>query len=124
MCFRWLGGTSQTVNVRLACPSYRHGVSDAGVQKALLAIPYQMRLLWLHAYGSLVWNRVAAERVRRHGLRVVAGDAVEPSRVPQPPAGDGENPYLLARILNSVCRRSSCPPAFAVLLTVVWCIYV
>ena len=43
---------------------------------ALQAIPRNLRLMYVHAYQSLVWNVVASERWKRHGGQVLAGDLV------------------------------------------------
>lgn len=42
---------------------------------ALLRVPHNLRLMYVHAYQSYVWNCAASERVRR-GLEIVAGDLV------------------------------------------------
>ncbi|PRT54274.1 Multisubstrate pseudouridine synthase 7 [Wickerhamiella sorbophila] len=42
---------------------------------ALLRVPHNLRLMYVHSYQSYVWNCAASERVRR-GLEVVPGDLV------------------------------------------------
>ncbi|KAH7938329.1 hypothetical protein HPB49_022539 [Dermacentor silvarum] len=41
---------------------------------ALLALPRNVRLLYLHGYQSYVWNRIVSRRVQRFGLTVLPGD--------------------------------------------------
>ena len=43
---------------------------------ALQAIPRNLRLMYVHAYQSLVWNVVASERWKLHGAQVLTGDLV------------------------------------------------
>ncbi|KAH7389775.1 pseudouridine synthase [Pyrenochaeta sp. MPI-SDFR-AT-0127] len=43
-------------------------------QGALMTIPRTLRLMYVHAYQSLVWNTVAGKRWAAHGDKVVEGD--------------------------------------------------
>ncbi|CAJ1437738.1 unnamed protein product, partial [Effrenium voratum] len=45
-------------------------------EAALLALPRQMRLLFLRSLSSLIWNRVVSWRFERFGLEVLPGDLV------------------------------------------------
>ena len=55
----------------------QHGFSDKGCQQALLSLSYQVRLMYVHSYCSLFWNRMATKRLKMFGLNVVNGDSVE-----------------------------------------------
>lgn len=43
---------------------------------ALTAIPRQLRLMYVHAYQSLVWNEMATQRIELYGYKPVVGDIV------------------------------------------------
>lgn len=45
-------------------------------QGALMTIPRTLRLMYVHAYQSLVWNVVAGHRWSLHGDKVIEGDLV------------------------------------------------
>ncbi|USP74787.1 Multisubstrate pseudouridine synthase 7 [Curvularia clavata] len=45
-------------------------------QGALMTIPRTLRLMYVHAYQSLVWNTVAGKRWATYGDKVVEGDLV------------------------------------------------
>ncbi|EMD94656.1 hypothetical protein COCC4DRAFT_74989 [Bipolaris maydis ATCC 48331] len=45
-------------------------------QGALMTIPRTLRLMYVHAYQSLVWNTVAGKRWATYGSQVVQGDLV------------------------------------------------
>jgi tRNA pseudouridine13 synthase len=56
----------------------KHGqkVRERDFQGAMLAIQRNMRLMYVHAYQSLVWNTVAGKRWELHGAKVMEGDLV------------------------------------------------
>ena len=43
---------------------------------AFRSISRNMRLMYVHAYQSLLWNKLVSARIKQHGLEVVAGDLI------------------------------------------------
>jgi tRNA pseudouridine13 synthase len=62
----------------LSSRNSRNGQYDrkADWQGALMTIPRNLRLMYVHAYQSLVWNVVAGHRWTTHGDQVIEGDLV------------------------------------------------
>jgi tRNA pseudouridine13 synthase len=56
----------------------RHGqkIYERDFQGALNNIQRNMRLMYVHAYQSLVWNTIAGKRWELHGSKVIEGDLI------------------------------------------------
>lgn len=77
------GATCAAAAAVAAGPSY----SPAALAAAMRSIPRTLRMMYLHAYQSYLWNLAASHRVREHGVqRVVAGDLVLPPAAAEPSA--------------------------------------
>lgn len=55
---------------------HRYGSGPEGSSHAWLSLPHAMRVFYLHAYCSRVWNEAASFRLQTLGPRVVEGDLV------------------------------------------------
>ncbi|KAK2832625.1 hypothetical protein Q7C36_016087 [Tachysurus vachellii] len=55
---------------------HRYGSGPEGSSNAWLSLPHGMRVFYLHAYCSRVWNEAACFRLRTLGVRPVQGDLV------------------------------------------------
>ncbi|XP_069832082.1 pseudouridylate synthase PUS7L [Dendropsophus ebraccatus] len=54
----------------------RYGMNDEGCVRGWLSIPHSMRIFYIHAYCSKVWNEAASYRIATYGTKVVEGDLV------------------------------------------------
>ncbi|XP_025973478.1 pseudouridylate synthase PUS7L [Dromaius novaehollandiae] len=54
----------------------RYGVNHEGCTKGWLNIPHSMRIFYVHAYCSKIWNEAASYRLKTYGSKVVEGDLV------------------------------------------------
>ncbi|KFV88686.1 Pseudouridylate synthase 7 homolog-like, partial [Struthio camelus australis] len=54
----------------------RYGVNHEGCTKGWLSIPHSMRIFYVHAYCSKIWNEAASYRLKTYGSKVVEGDLV------------------------------------------------
>ncbi|KAL6944949.1 hypothetical protein ACO0QE_002391 [Hanseniaspora vineae] len=50
--------------------------SESDYYSAVMKIPRNLRTMYVHAYQSYVWNKVASYRIKEFGLNVIAGDLV------------------------------------------------
>uniref|UniRef100_A0A8D0CAQ0 Pseudouridine synthase 7 like n=1 Tax=Salvator merianae TaxID=96440 RepID=A0A8D0CAQ0_SALMN len=54
----------------------RYGINHEGCTRGWLSIPHSMRIFYVHAYCSKIWNEAASYRFKTYGTRVVAGDLI------------------------------------------------
>lgn len=82
----------------------RHlGKNSKDFMGALLSITRGMRMMYIHAYQSYVWNHMASKRWAMYGPTVVEGDLVLVSNDQSPAEADSEdneNFYAQARALT------------------------
>lgn len=55
----------------------RYGTGPDGCAQAWLSLPHSMRIFYLHAYCSRVWNEAAEHRLKYLGHSVIQGDLVQ-----------------------------------------------
>nr|XP_056702069.1 pseudouridylate synthase PUS7L isoform X1 [Euleptes europaea] len=54
----------------------RYGINQEGCCRGWLSIPHSMRILYVHAYCSKIWNEAASYRIKTYGTKVVNGDLI------------------------------------------------
>eukprot|EP00118_Oscarella_pearsei_P009351 m.53784 g.53784 ORF g.53784 m.53784 type:complete len:587 (+) comp34278_c0_seq6:340-2100(+) len=64
-----------TVEIQLLKGIQRCGLKDA--LNCLQFIPRNTRLMYVHSYQSLIWNRIVSRRLREFELNVVVGDLIQ-----------------------------------------------
>ncbi|XP_052016434.1 pseudouridylate synthase PUS7L isoform X4 [Apodemus sylvaticus] len=55
---------------------HRFGVTEEGCVQAWFSFPHSMRIFYIHAYSSRIWNEAASYRLATYGPTVVAGDLI------------------------------------------------
>ncbi|KAM7181548.1 pseudouridylate synthase PUS7L isoform 4-T10 [Macrochelys suwanniensis] len=54
----------------------RYGLNHEGCTRGWLSIPHSMRIFYVHAYCSKIWNEATSFRFKTYGSKVVEGDLV------------------------------------------------
>ncbi|KAL8221373.1 UNVERIFIED_CONTAM: hypothetical protein K2H54_066670 [Gekko kuhli] len=54
----------------------RYGICQEGCCRGWLSIPHSMRIFYVHAYCSKIWNEAASYRIKTYGTKVVNGDLI------------------------------------------------
>lgn len=55
---------------------HRFGVTEEGCVRAWFSFPHSMRIFYIHAYSSRIWNEAASYRLAAYGPKVVEGDLI------------------------------------------------
>ncbi|XP_016835994.1 pseudouridylate synthase 7 homolog-like protein isoform X1 [Cricetulus griseus] len=55
---------------------HRFGMTEEGCIQAWFSFPHSMRIFYVHAYSSKIWNEAASYRLAAYGSRVVEGDLI------------------------------------------------
>ncbi|XP_055482922.1 pseudouridylate synthase PUS7L isoform X1 [Psammomys obesus] len=55
---------------------HRFGMTEEGCVQAWFSFPHSMRIFYIHAYSSKIWNEAASYRLETYGAKVVKGDLI------------------------------------------------
>lgn len=55
---------------------HRFSMTEEGCIQAWFSFPHSMRIFYIHAYSSKIWNEAVSYRLATYGSRVVEGDLV------------------------------------------------
>lgn len=82
---------------------HRFGMTEEGCIHAWFSFPHSMRIFYIHAYSSKVWNEAVSYRLSTYGSRVLAGDLVCLDE-----GGDDEHfpSRKVSTISSKVCKSS------------------
>uniref|UniRef100_A0A8C2UU73 Pseudouridylate synthase PUS7L n=1 Tax=Chinchilla lanigera TaxID=34839 RepID=A0A8C2UU73_CHILA len=55
---------------------HRFGMTEEGCTQAWFSFPHSMRIFYIHAYSSKIWNEAVSYRLATYGSKVVEGDLI------------------------------------------------
>nr|XP_023423369.1 pseudouridylate synthase 7 homolog-like protein isoform X3 [Cavia porcellus] len=55
---------------------HRFGMTEEGCIQAWFSFPHSMRIFYIHAYSSKIWNEAVSYRLATYGSKVVEGDLI------------------------------------------------
>lgn len=76
---------------------HRYSSGPEGCSRAWLSLPHSMRVFYVHAYCSRVWNEAASFRLKMLGLKPVLGDLVWTK-------GNGKKQECLGAVVSNLNR--------------------